>query len=399
MSIYLDYNATTPLRPEVWEAMEAVERGPALQTNPSSTHKAGLAAAKTVKEAKASVASHLGAEPDEIVFTGGGSEAINLAIKGRVWDAGPKGAHVITSAVEHHAGLHACLWLQSQGVEVSVLPVGMDGRLDPAAVEEALRPETCLVSLMHVNNEIGTIQPVAEVGRICRDRGVAFHVDAVQALGKVPVNVQDIGCDLLSVSAHKLYGPKGTGALYVRRGTGIQPLIHGGRQEGGLRAGTQNVAGIAGMAEAVRLAEDEREEFWQRAWRHRERLHRLPEELNAVRFNGSSEHQVPHCVSVTFLFCDAMGLATNLSMRGIYVSTGSACSSGDVTPSHVLKAIGLSDQAAFGTLRFSTGRTTTEEELEKAVEATKEIVDMLREITMPEDIGVCDEDCPCFLTV
>ena len=397
MGSYLDYNATTPLRPEVWEAMAQVEFGPEMRRNPSSVHKPGLAARRAMAEARASLAAGLGAKPSEIVFTGGGSEANNLAIKGTVWAAEVERPHVVSTAVEHHAVLETLEWLESTGVEVTLAPVDRTGRVAPEAIREALTPRTVLVSVMHVNNVVGTIQPVEEIGALCRERGVRFHVDAVQAAGKLVVDAQAIPCDLLSCSAHKLGGPKGVGALYVREGTPLAPLVHGGPQERHLRAGTENVQGIVGFAEALRLALAEREANWER-WRElREVLHRFPRELDAVRVNSHPERTVPSCVNITFMFCDGMALATNLSMKGIYVSTGSACSSGDLEPSHVLKAMGLSDRAAHGALRFSFGAQTTREEVEEAVEVTSDLVGKLRLITVPEDIGKCKDDCPCFV--
>lgn len=398
MTAYLDNNATTPLRPEVWDAMARVEFGPEQTGNPSSTHRPGLAASRMVREAREVVARTIGADIEEIVFTGGGSEAINHALKGAVWASRKDRKHIVTTAVEHHAVLHAVEWLATQGCELTVVPVSLKCRVDPAAIAEAIRPDTALVSVMAVNNEVGTIQPVEEIGAICRERGVLYHVDAVQALGKLPLDVERIGCDLLSVSAHKLGGPKGVGALYIRKGTPLAPLIHGGRQESQRRGGTHNVAGIVGFGEATRLAEEERSAVLERWGELRGVLQRLPKELNAVRINSDPALTLPNCISATFLYCDGMALATNLSMRGIYVSTGAACSSGNVEPSHVLKAMGLSDLAAYCTIRFSLGYGTTRDECEEAVRVTKELVELLREVTMPEDIGRCTEDCPCFLT-
>jgi len=398
VSIYLDHNATTPLRPEVWEAMANVEFGSKAMRNPSSVHVDGLAARRALGAAREQIAGAIGAAADEIVFTGGGSEAINLAIKGLVWSNGIARPHIISTAVEHHAVLHALEWLRASGVDVTLLPVDQRCRVDPEAVREAITPQTALVSVMYVNNETGAIQPVEEIGQICGENGVRFHVDAVQALGKLPVDVQAINCDLLSCSAHKLGGPKGLGTLYVKRGTAIVPLIHGGPQEGKLRAGTENVAGIVGFAEAVRLATEEREANVERWTQMREVLYALPREMDAVRVNSDPALTVPNCVNMAFMYCDGMALATNLSRRGVCVSTGSACTAGDLKPSHVLKAMGLSDRAAYGAVRFSMGHATTPEDVLQAVEVTQGIVERLRLITMPEDIGQCKDDCPCFLT-
>lgn len=398
MAIYLDHNATTPLRREVWEAMSAVEFGPEKRGNASSVHRVGVGTRQHIARARGAVAAALGASPDEIVFTGGGSEAINLALKGAFWGAGRTDVHLVSTTIEHHAVHHALHWLEGRGASVSLCPVDTTGRVDPESVAEAIKPDTLLVSVMLVNNEVGTVQPVAEIGAICRERGVMLHVDAVQGVGKLPVRVDELQCDLLSLSAHKIQGPQGVGALYVRRGTRLEPLVHGGPQEGRLRAGTENVAGIVGLGEALRLAETERDGNLAR-WRElREILYRLPRELDAVRVNSHPDLTLPNCVNMTFMFCDGMALTMNLSLRGICVSTGSACTAGDLTPSHVLKAMGLSDRAAHGAIRLSMGRDTTDEELETTVAVTKDVVESLRLVTKPEDIGKCKDDCPCFLT-
>jgi cysteine desulfurase len=396
--VYLDHNATTPLRPEVWEAMARVEFGDGMVRNPSSVHKAGIAAHRVVAGAREAMAQALGASTEEVVFTGGGSEAINLALKGTFWSSERERPHIISTAVEHHAVLHAIDWLGTRGADVTLLPVDVRGRVAPEAVAEAIGPRTAMVSLMYVNNETGLIQPVAEIGAVCRERGVLLHVDAVQALGKVEVDVEALGCDLLSCSAHKIGGPKGVGMLYVRKGTALAPLVHGGPQERRLRAGTENVQGMVGFAEATRLALEERAETWGRWLSLREVLYRLPRQLEAVRVNSDPDLTVPNCVNMAFMFCDGMALTTNLSARDVYVSTGSACTSGDLVPSHVLKAMGLSDKAAYGAVRFSMGHGTTVEEVEQAAAVTKTIVERLRLVTAPEDIGKCKDDCPCFLT-
>lgn len=402
MLIYLDNNATTQLRPEVWEAMARAECGEVPRGNPSSVHRIGLAAAKLVREARAGVAAALGAEPEEIIFTGGGTEAINLALKGAVGAVGAAGVaapHLLSTTIEHHAVLHALETLrETSGCSVTLCPVDSRGLVDPAQVADLLRPETLLVSVMHVNNEVGAIEPVAEIGCLCRERGVLFHIDAVQAVGKLPVKVEELQCDLLSLSAHKFHGPQGVGALYVRKGTALRRLLDGGPQERKLRAGTQNVAGIVGLAEALRLAEAERESNLVHFRELREILYRLPRELDAVRVNSHPDLTLPNTVNMAFMFCDAMALCLNLSMRGICVSTSSACTAGDLKPSHVLQAMGLSDKAAHGSLRFSMGRLTTADELAEVVEVTKELVESLRLVTRPEDIGKCGDDCPCFLT-
>lgn len=396
--VYLDHNATTPLRPEVWEAMGQARFGHSMASNPSSVHKAGLSARRLLSEARETIASELGAQPGEIVFTGGGSEAINLALKGVALAPGNEETHMVATTIEHHAVLHALQWLGARGVDIDFVGVDRHCRADPEAFRQAIRPNTALVSVMYVNNETGAIQPVEQIGAICRERGVLLHIDAVQAVGKLPVNVNDIPCDLLSCSAHKIGGPKGVGALYVREGTPLEPLVHGGPQESARRAGTENVMGIVGFAKALQLAGQEREDTWERWVGLRECLYRLPREMDAVRVNSHPDMTVPNCVNMAFIYCDGMALAMNLSVQGVYVSTGSACTSGDLQPSHVLRAMGLSDRAAHGALRFSMGPATTQDELETAIRAVRKTAERLRVITMPDDIGHCEDDCPCFVT-
>ncbi len=383
MAVYLDNNATTPLRPEVWEAMARVEFGPDMLRNPSSLHQAGIAAHRAVTAARAQVAAALGASPDEVVFTGGGSEAINLALKGAVSASKVATPHVVSTTIEHHAVLHALDYLRPLGVDTTLVAVDSRGVVDPAAIADAIADRTTLVSVMHVNNETGAIQPVEEIGAICRERGVLFHVDAVQAVGKLVVDVQAIGCDLLSCSAHKLGGPKGVGALIVRAGTPLVPLVHGGSQERGLRAGTENVQGMVGFATAVALAEDERERNWAHWLSLRKTLYRLLDEIPNVRLNSDPDCTVPNCVNMSFAGCDGMNLAMNLSAKGVYVSTGSACTAGDIAPSHVLKALGLSDDEAKSAVRFSMGTATTPAHVERAVDATKAIVGRMRAVARP----------------
>jgi cysteine desulfurase len=380
MAVYLDNNATTPLRPEVWEAMARVEFGPDMLRNPSSVHQAGVAAQRVLAAARTQVAAALGATRDEIVFTGGGSEAINLALKGAVWAAQIPRPHVIATTIEHHAVLHALDWLRSTGADTTLVPVDSRGLVDPAALAGAITDRTVLVSVMHVNNETGAIQSVEAIGALCRERGVLFHVDAIQSVGKLPVDVGSLGCHLLSCSAHKLGGPRGVGALVVRAGTPLVPLVHGGAQEHGLRAGTENVQGIVGFATTLGLAEAERERNWAHWLALRPILYRLQNDLPAVRLNSDPACTVPNCVNMSFMQCDGMTLAMNLSARGIYVSTGSACTSGDTTPSHVLKAMGLSDEAALSALRFSMGTATTAAELERAVAETVAVVTRMRSL-------------------
>jgi cysteine desulfurase len=269
-------------------------------------------------------------------------------------------------------------------------------RIDPQQVADALREDTILVSLIHANNEVGTLQPTAEIGALCRARGVPFHVDAVQAVGKLPLSLESLNCDLLSLSAHKFYGPKGVGALVKRDGVELAPLIHGGGQEHGLRGGTEAVAQIVGLATALTLALEEMPQATPRLWQLRDRLLGIVRELEAIKLNGHPQHTLPHTVNLTFMYCDGMALGLNLSLRHIYVSQGSACTSGDLAPSHVLMAMGLSEQAAHGAIRFSLGQGNTDEQIASVVAEVVGVVRKLRILTAPEDIGKCDENCPCF---
>jgi cysteine desulfurase len=396
LEVYLDHNATTPLRPEVAEAMAECTGWAGLYGNPSSVHNVGRRARHRMEESRESVAQALGAEPRNVTFTGCGSEAINLAIKGAFFAAKRPRRHIITSQVEHSAVLNACRWLETLGCEVTYLAVDPMGRLDPQQVAEAITDHTILVTLIHANNEVGTLQPTAAIGALCRERGVPFHADAVQAVGKLPTSLESLQCDMLSMSAHKLYGPKGVGALVRRDGIDLAPLVHGGGQERGLRSGTEAVAQIVGLTKALQLALEEMPEVAPRLGHLRERLLGIVRDLEAVKLNGDPEHTLPHVVNLTFMYCDGMALGLNLSLRHIYVSQGSACTAGDMAPSHVLMAMGLSEQAAHGAIRFSIGRDNTDEQIDYVVSEVVGIVRKLRILTAPEDIGKCDENCPCF---
>lgn len=374
--IYMDHAATTPVRPEVWEAMLpyfSTEFG-----NPSSVYSWGRSARKALDSARDKVAALLGASASEIVFTSGGSEGANLAIKGVAWADQNKGKHIITSAIEHHAVLDTVLWLETQGFEVTILPVDEYGLVDPAQVEAALRPDTILVSIMHANNEVGTIQPISEIGALVRARGVRFHTDAVQTAGALDLNVDALNVDLLSISAHKFYGPKGVGALYVRKGVRLHPLIHGGGQEKRRRAGTENVAGIVGLAKAFELAQEEREAESARQQKLRDRLIEGLLQIPHTRVNGSLERRLPNNVSVCFEFIEGESLLLNLDLRGIAASSGSACTSGSLDPSHVLLAMGLSHEIAHGSLRLTLGRENTEADVDFVLQEIPGIVERLR---------------------
>ena len=397
MEVYLDHNATTPVRPEVIEVMEECLGSDGAFGNPSSLHELGRTARKRLGEARRFVGEVLGADPANVTFTGCGSEAINLALKGAFFASDRPSKHLVTTRIEHSAVLKTCAWLEKLGCQVTYLPVDATGRLDPQQLAEALCDDTILVSIVHANNEVGTIQPTPEIGAICRERGVSLHVDAVQAVGKMPVTLDGLQCDLLSLSAHKFHGPKGVGALVTRSGIELTPLVHGGGQEHGLRSGTEGVAQAVGLAKALELALAELSETTPRLWRLRERLLLVREQLEAVKLNGHPEHTLPHTVNLSFMYCDGMALGLNLSLRRIYVSQGSACTSGQIAPSHVLMAMGLSEKAAHGAIRFSMGKDNTEEQIDGVVAELVETVKKLRLLTAPEDIGKCDENCPCFI--
>jgi cysteine desulfurase len=370
--IYLDANATTPLLPEVLEAMR-----PFLLEqfgNASSIHQEGQRARSAVEQARASVAQLLGCRPAEIVFTGGGTESDNLAVFGSV----RAGDHVITSAVEHHAVLHAVERLGERGAEVEFLPVDGQGVVAPQDVRRALRPNTRLISVMMANNETGVLQPVEEIGRIAGEAGVRFHVDAVQAAGKLGINVDSIGCHLLSISGHKMHGPQGTGALFVRRGTRLEPLSAGGAHERQRRAGTENVAGIVGVGQAAECAMRGGTQERVRGLRDRLELGLLQ---HAGGVNGGGAPRVANTSNVWFDGVDGEALVIALDLKGLAVSSGAACSSGASEPSHVLEAMGLSPERARSSLRFSLHRQTTEEEIDRAIELVSSQVPRLRELS------------------
>ncbi len=370
MPIYMDYNATTPVDPRVVEAMR-----PAFEEhfgNPASrTHPYGWAAARLVEKARASLASLLGGNPDEFIFTAGATEANNLAIKGVVWGRTGKTCHVITCATEHKAVLDPCRRLARDGeVELTILPVDRCGRIDPQQVHKALRPDTALVSLMLANNETGTLHPLPEVAQICRQRGVLLHTDATQAVGKIPVNVHELGVDLLSLSAHKFYGPKGIGALWRRRGVPLVPLLDGGGHEQGLRSGTLAVPLIVGLQRALELCCSDLECEGSRLAALRDELRRLLlNSIPGVEENGDPQHRLPNTLNLTFR--DVEGNALLASLPALAISSGSACTSADPAPSHVLLAMGRTSREAQASLRFSLGRPTTAAEVEKAAELVR----------------------------
>jgi cysteine desulfurase len=389
MAVYLDYNATTPVDRAVFDAMAPYFT--ATYGNAGSIHSAGQRARGAVDAARDWVAALIGAKPSEIVFTSGGTEADNLAILGILKRLAhpahgrPGQQHIVTSAIEHHAVLNTCQEVEQRGVDVTYVPVGASGVIDAEDVRRALRPETVLITVMHANNELGTLQPIEEIGRIAREAGIAFHCDAVQSAGKAPIDVKQLNVDLLSISAHKIYGPKGTGALYVRSGTEIEPLFHGGHAERDRRPGTENVPGIVGLGRAAELARESLSADASRIGKLRDRMQRaLVEKIPSVRSNGDPKRRVPNTMNLTFPGAGGEALLIALDLQGIECSTGAACSSGAVEPSHVLTAIGLSDDDARSTLRISLGRPTTDTEVDEAIRVIPEVVARLRALSPRE---------------
>ena len=395
--IYLDHNATTPVEPEVLDAMLpylSAEYG-----NAASIHTFGQKARAAVEQARESVAALLGARPQEIVFTSGGTESDNHAIFGVVAaasgaqkNAAASGAkeesaagrekHVITTAIEHEAVLNACQALEKQGVAVTFLPVDRNGRVNPEPVRRSIRPETVLITVMHANNELGTVQPLEEIGRIAKETDVYFHTDAVQSAGKLPINVNAMQVDLLSISGHKLYAPQGIGALYVRSGTRLRQFLYGGHHQRGFRPGTENVPGIVGLGKAADLARRSLEKDARRISDLRDDLERgLLARVPDARLNGSDAPRTPNTTNITFAGVEGEALVIALDLRGLACSTGAACSSGAVEPSHVLTAIGLPPEEARASLRFSLGRHTTRADIDFALDVVPAAVTQLRELS------------------
>ena len=375
--IYLDYAATAPVLPEVLDAM--LPFFVSAFGNASGIHAEGREARKAVEQARRQAAAVLGAEPREILFTSGGSESNNLAIRGTAMALRGKGNHIVTSSIEHPSVLNTCRGLEKEGFRVTYLPVDADGSVSPEDVRNAVGPDTVLVSVMAANNEIGTLQPVREIGEICREKGVVFHTDAVQAAGLLKTDVRELNADLLSISAHKFHGPKGVGALYVRKGTRLEPLVRGGEQERGLRAGTENVPGIVGLGKALEIAAAKREETAARIRELRDLLIRLIlERVTGARLNGHPERRLPNNCHFSFAGIESEALLLRLDLAGIAVSGGSACTSGSMEPSHVLRAIGLREDMLKSGVRLTLGRETTREETEKTAQVLPEIVEDLR---------------------
>ena len=375
--IYLDNAATTRVRPEAVQA--ALPIMTEIYGNPSSIHSFGREAKKALEKARCQVAAAIGAKKEEIYFTAGGSESDNWALKGVAHTLSSKGKHIIPPAIEHHAILHTCAALEKEGFTVTYLPVDEYGRVTAEQVEKALTPETILVSVMMANNEIGTVEPIAEIGAVCKAHKVLFHTDAVQAVGHLPIDVKAMNIDLLSLSGHKFYAPKGTGALYIRTGVRLQNLIEGGAQERSRRAGTENLPAIVGMGAAIELITAEMPEETPRMTALRDKLIRgILDAIPESRLNGHPTQRLPGNVNISVRYIEGESLLLSLDMAGIAASSGSACTSGSLDPSHVLLAIGLPHEIAHGSLRFSLGRETTEEQIDYVLEQLPKIVERLR---------------------
>jgi cysteine desulfurase len=375
--IYLDYAATTPTHPEVLKAMLPYFTD--AFGNPSSIHSFGQEAKDAIEKARNQVAALIGAKSEEIVFTGSGTESDNLALKGVALANQSKGNHIITSSIEHHAVLETCKFLEKQGFSVTYLPVDGYGMVDPGGVKKAITAKTVLISVMHASNEVGTIEPIAEIGNIAREVEVYLHTDAVQAAGHIPVDVNKLNVDLLSISAHKLYGPKGIGALYIRKGTKVSSFMHGGSQERGKRASTENVPAIIGFGKAAEIAQREMLEEAQKLTVLRDRLiEGILTSIEHTRLNGHPVIRLPNNVNVSVDYAEGESMLLNLDLAGICASTGSACSSAELEPSHVLLAMGLPHLQAHGSLRFSSGKWTTGEDVNQVLNVLPGIVSKLR---------------------
>jgi cysteine desulfurase len=375
--VYLDYAATTPVHPEVVKEMLPYYNE--YYGNPSSIYSIGQEAKEGLEVARTQVASLLNAQPDEIVFTGSGTEADNYAFKGLAFLKQRKGNHFVTTAIEHHAVLETTKFLQEHSFDVTYVRVDRTGLVDPQDVKKAITSKTLLVSVMHANNEVGTIQPIAEIAAIAREAGVLFHTDAVQTVGHVPIDVRKMGIDMLSTSAHKLYGPKGVGALFVRKGIRLASLLHGGAQEHNRRASTENVAGIVGFGKAASLALKEMGPESARLAMMRDRLILgLTQGIPNLTLNGHPTKRLPNNVNVSVEFVEGESLCLNLDLEGICASTGSACSSTDAEPSHVLLALGVPPQLAHGSLRFTLGKWTQEDEIDRVIKSLTSVTGKLR---------------------
>jgi cysteine desulfurase len=384
-SIYFDHSGTTPVHPEVAEEMHRYLIGDSFG-NPSSVHHYGLQIRKKVTEARERAAQALGADPGEIVFTSGGTESDNMAIHGAAYTNKKRGNHIITSAVEHHAVLNTVKALGKDGFDITILPVDQYGMVSVDDVAAAITDNTILITIMHANNEVGTIMPVVEIGRLARERNIIFHVDAVQSFGKIPVNVDDLGVNLLSISGHKIYGPKGIGVLYIRKRTNWrQTLFHGGAQERLRRAGTENIPGIMGLSKAVELAMENREAESSRLMDLRDRIIRGLTSMEDVRLTGHPLMRLPNHASFLFKYIEGESMLISLDMKGVAASTGSACTSGSLEPSHVLMAMGIPHEEAHGSLRITLGKDNTGDDVDYFLEVIKPIVEKLRDMSPLKD--------------
>ncbi|SHK05445.1 cysteine desulfurase NifS [Tepidibacter formicigenes] len=377
-NIYMDYAATTPVKKEVLEAMLPYYHD--LFGNASSVHVFGRGVKGALDKARDEVAKLINADSSEIYFTGGGSESDNWAIKGVAFANKDKGNHIITTKIEHHAVLHTCEYLEKHhGFEVTYLNVDEDGRINLEELKNSITDKTILISIMFANNEIGTIQPIKEIAQIAKEKGILFHTDGVQALGNIPIDVKDLGIDLMAMSAHKIYGPKGVGALYIRKGVKLHSIIHGGAQEKRRRAGTENIAGIVGFGKAAELARIHLDEHIEKLTKLRDKLIKgVLEKIPYTRLNGSLKHRLPGNANFCFEFIEGESLLLSLDIVGIAGSSGSACTSGSLDPSHVLMAIGLTHEIAHGSLRLSLGDMNTEEDIDYVLEHLPKIVERLR---------------------
>lgn len=379
-NVYMDYSATTPVKKEVLDAM--LPYFSEHFGNPSSLYSIAQESKEALEKARGQVASLIGAKANEVFFTAGGSEADNWALEGVADALKDKGNHIITTKIEHHAILHTAEYLEKHGIDVTYLDVDAEGRVNPEDVKNAITDKTVLISIMMVNNEVGTIEPIKEIAEIAHNHGILFHTDAVQALGNVPIDVDNMSIDLMSMSGHKIYGPKGVGALCIRKGTKISNFIHGGAQEMKKRAGTENLAGIVGFGKAAELAKENLESHINRVSELRDYfISEVTSKIPDTIVNGSMEHRHPGNANISFEYIEGESMLILLDMNGISVSTGSACSSKSLTPSHVLSAMGIPVERIHGTLRFTIGDPTTKEDIDYVIEKLVEIVQKLRELS------------------
>lgn len=378
--IYMDHSATSPVDPEVFKAMEPYFVDS--YGNASTLYSLGREARKVMEDSRKKVASLIGANPNEVIFTSGGTESDNIAIKGTAYKLRKKGNHIITSNIEHPAVDETCRYLEKNGFEVTYLPAGEEGIVKVEDLENAITDKTILITIMHANNEIGTIQPIKEIGEIAHKNKIYFHTDAVQSVGKIPVNVTDLNVDILSLSSHKLYGPKGIGALYIKKGVRLEPILHGGGHEKGLRPGTENVAGIVGLGKACEIAEEHLDENVQRTTAMRDEIiRRVLSEIEESHLNGHPTKRLPNNINFRFTGIEGESLVLHLDAKGIASSTGSACSSKKLEPSHVLMALGLKEVDAHGSLRLTLGKENKEEEIDYVVESITDAVTTLRKLS------------------